>query len=118
MDKSAAVRKPNVTNAPGPSPVPSEPPPADLDWRRFDPSMLQGEAALLAKELVTYRDHLQELLLHQGRFVVIKGQEILGIYRSRNAALKEAARRFGPAPVLVKKIVEREPIRDLGHADL
>jgi hypothetical protein len=55
-----------------------------FDWRTFEPSMLPGGAkATLAAELVTYRDRLDELLQHEGQYVVIKGREIAGFFRNR-----------------------------------
>jgi hypothetical protein len=90
-----------------------------IDWRDFDPSWLpDGERATLAAELVTYRDRLDELLKYKGQFVVIKGQSILGYYRDRRAALAAAHGEYGAIPVLVKQIVEREPVRRLGNVDL
>jgi len=77
-----------------------------MDWRTFDPSTVRGtNAAELAEQLVTYRDHLDELLRHEGKYVVIKGREIVGIYADRDKALIEAATRFGGEPAMVKQIV-------------
>jgi hypothetical protein len=88
-----------------------------IDWRAFDPSWLpEGESSPLAAELVTYRDHLDELLRHEGQFVVIKGGSIRGFYRSRRAALDAAFKQYGRVPVLVKRVVEMEPVHRLGNA--
>ena len=90
-----------------------------IDWRNFEPWWLPGgEQAPLATELVTYRDQLDELLRHKGWFVVIKGHLILGYYRSRRAALAAAFKQYGAVPVLVKQIVETEPVRRLGNVVL
>jgi hypothetical protein len=90
-----------------------------IDWRSFDPSRLPGgEQAPLATELTTYRDHLDELLEHKGQFVVIKGKSILGYYRHRQAALAAAYQKYGAVPVLVKQVVEMEPVRRLGNVVL
>jgi hypothetical protein len=91
-------------------PSPSESP---LDWRDFRPEMLPG-GGRFAVELTTYRDHLDSLLAEAGKYVVIKGHEIIGIYDDLEAAV-EASARFTPEPVLVKQIVEKEPIRQVGH---
>ncbi len=81
--------------------------------------MLEGGArAPLASELITYRDRLDELLRHEGQYVVIKGQEIAGYFRTRRSAIEAAVDAYGPAPFLVKKVVEKEPIRKIGHASL
>jgi hypothetical protein len=93
--------------------------PGFIDWRNFDPSSLPGgEEAPLATELVTYRDHLDELLKHKGQFVVIKGKSILGYYRDRKVALAAAFKEYGAASVLVKQVVEMEPVRRLGNVVL
>lgn len=93
-------------------------PRSDLfDWRTFEPSMLEGGArAPLATELITYRDRLDELLQHEGRYVVIKGQEIAGIYADCRSAVEAAIAAYGPGPFLVKQVVEKEPIRTFGQA--
>ena len=90
-----------------------------FDWRTFEPSMLEGGAkAPLATELVTYRDRLDELLQHKGEYVVIKGREIAGFFRNRRSAVEAAVAAYGPGPYLVKKVVEKEPARQIGHASL
>jgi hypothetical protein len=88
----------------------SEPP---FDWRDFRPEMLPGDGRF-AVELTTYRDHLDSLLAESGRYVAIKGREIIGIYDDLEAAVEESSR-FAPEPVLVKQIVEKEPIRQVGY---
>jgi hypothetical protein len=75
--------------------------------------MLNGKDDLVA-ELITYRDNLDTLLKDRGKYVVIKGSEIIGVYRTHKSAMT-AAFRFAPRPVLVKKIVETEPAREIGH---
>ena len=90
-----------------------------FDWRTFDPAMLKGGAeAPLATELVTYRDRLDELLPHKGQYVVIKGPTVAGFFRDRRSAVAEAIAAYGPGPVLIKKIVDQEPVRRIGHAIL
>jgi hypothetical protein len=84
-----------------------------FDWRDFQPEMLRG-AKTFAVELTTYRDHLDSLLADVGKYVVIRGREIVGIYKHFDAAV-EAASQLTPEPVLVKKIVEKEPVREVGH---
>jgi hypothetical protein len=90
-----------------------------FDWRTFKPSMLEGGAkAPLAAELITYRDRLDDLLRHKGQYVVIKGREIAGFFRDRRSAVEAAVAAYGPGPFLVKKVVEKEPIRRIGNASL
>jgi hypothetical protein len=88
-----------------------------FDWSKYDPSQTrQGRNVRLADELVTYQDRLKDLLRDEGQFVLIKGREVIGIYESRDDAIKEAVARFRDSPVLVKQIVAREPVVDLGGA--
>lgn len=58
----------------------------------------------LEKELETYRNKLPELKAEEGKFVLIKGDEVAGIYVAYEDALKEGYRRFGLEPFLVKQI--------------
>jgi hypothetical protein len=91
------------------------PTPRYLDWSTFDPSLFENRGDdTLIEELVTYRDHLRDLLRDEGKYVVIKGPEVIGIYAERQAALHEAATRFGDQPVLVKQIVAKEPMITMG----
>ena len=91
-----------------------------FDWNKYDPAVARkdGRKDALTEELVTYRDHLKKLLEHQGKFVLIKGHEIVGIYELRDEALRESVDRFKDAPVLIKQIIEKEPVRELGGAVL
>jgi len=71
----------------------------------------------LVEVLTTYRDRLPELLQHEGAYVVIKGKTFK-ILPEREAALEYAMKKHWPAPVLVKKIVGKEPLNSLGGAVL
>jgi hypothetical protein len=86
---------------------------AVFNWRDFDPATLNGKNDFV-EELTSYRDNLETLLRDRGKFVVIKGNETIGVYRTQSSAMKVALR-FAPGPVLVKKIVEEEPVREIGH---
>ncbi len=65
--------------------------------------------ASIAEEVATYRARLPELLEHEGRFVLIKGSEVVGFFDDDSEAIREGYRRFGIVPLLVKRIsrVER-----------
>lgn len=120
MSKNAKGKKPEAEPVVHGATARGGGPQGDLfDWRTFEPSMLPGGAkATLAAELVTYRDRLDELLQHKGQYVVIKGQEIAGYFRDRRSAVEAAIAAYGPGPFLVKRVVEKEPIRRIGHASL
>jgi hypothetical protein len=58
----------------------------------------------LEKELATYQQKLGELLAHEGKFVLIHGDEVAGICGTYEEALKEGYGKFGLDPFLVKRI--------------
>ena len=88
-----------------------------FNWRTFEPSMLpEGMDSSLARELVTFRDKLDEMLDgHEGDFVVIKGDKIIGYHADREDAVKEVFEKFGTEAALVKKVMELEPLLFLGR---
>ena len=65
-------------------------------------------------KLITYKDHLEELLERKGDYVLIKGRQVIGIFADRQEAIEKAVDLFGGEPVLVKQIVVKEPIHTLG----
>jgi hypothetical protein len=66
--------------------------------------------AAMAEEIATYHNHLPQLLGEQaGRFVLIRGADVLGTFPDRSAALREGYRRFGVVPFLVRQIADPEP---------
>jgi hypothetical protein len=72
--------------------------------------------AAIAEEIATYRNQLPQLLREQaGRFVLIKGADILGTFPDRSAALREGYRRLGIVPFLVRQIADPEPVVDLAN---
>jgi hypothetical protein len=86
-----------------------------LDWRTFDPSMFAPNPNFkLMDELFTYKHHLDDLLRDEGKYVLIKGREIVGIYANRGDAVREALERFGDEPVLIKEIAVKERIHSMG----
>lgn len=67
----------------------------------------------LGQEIKFYLAHLHEWRDHEGKHVLIKGQEHVGFYRTEEAALEEGFRRFGRVPFLVKQILLDEQPRPL-----
>ena len=64
---------------------------------------------LLDRELETYERHKEELLAaSEGKFVLIRNDEVVGTYSSGNDAIAEGYRRFGNVPFLLKQIVRIE----------
>lgn len=70
-----------------------------------------GEAMALEHELSVYRTNLGSLMANEGKFVVIKGDEILpNAYDDYESATAAGYQRFGPVSFLVKKISRTEPV--------
>lgn len=64
----------------------------------------------LERELETYRRKLSELLADKGKYVVIRGDEVLGIRENLEEALSLGYERSLTEPFLARKIQETEPI--------
>ncbi|HEX4963702.1 MAG TPA: hypothetical protein VF173_22945 [Thermoanaerobaculia bacterium] len=59
----------------------------------------------LERELETYRNKLPELKgENEGRFVLIKGAQVIDVFSSYDDALKAGYTTFGLEPFLVKQI--------------
>jgi hypothetical protein len=58
----------------------------------------------LEKELETYKNKLPELKQHEGKFVLIKGEEVVDTFATYEDAIKEGYQKFGLEPFLVKQI--------------
>lgn len=65
----------------------------------------------LEKELEIYRQKLPGLLDQEGKFVVISGDQVLGVYVSYEDAIKIAYEKCGLKPFLVKKIQAVEQVQ-------
>lgn len=64
----------------------------------------------LEKELETYKEKLPELKAHEGKFVLIQGEKIVGFYTTYDDALTEGYKQFSLTPFLVKQILTVEPV--------
>lgn len=96
-------------------PPPSLPEPPTIHYTELPPSQ-PGDT--LAEEWETYRREVGRLLTegNEGRFVLIKGGEIIGIWDTRKEAFAAADQRFPLQPYLVHQIQERERLlRMISH---
>lgn len=61
---------------------------------------------MLEKELVKFKEIQDHLLVDNpnGGFVVIKDDEVIGVFNDRGDALKIGIEKFGDVPFLVKNI--------------
>lgn len=66
----------------------------------------------LEKELETYRKKLSELKDFEGKFVLIRGEDIIDTFSSYEDAMKEGYAKFGVnTPFLVKQIHSIEQVQ-------
>ena len=65
---------------------------------------------LLDSELRTYEHNRDQLLgSSEGKFVLIHGDRVVGIYDSKMDAIAAGYQQFGNVPFLVKQILKVEP---------
>ena len=69
----------------------------------------------LETELATYRNRLQELKTHEGKFVLIRGDEVIDFFTSYEDAIKEGYLRFGLNSFLVKQIHALEQVQSISR---
>ena len=63
------------------------------------------------REMATYRAHLPELLAREGAYVVIRGEEIIGIRDTSQGAERLAYDRFGlNGGFMIRQIAAVEPV--------
>jgi hypothetical protein len=58
----------------------------------------------LEKELTTYNNKLQELKADEGKFVLIKGDDVVDTFSSYDDAIKAGYAKFKLEPFLVKQV--------------
>jgi hypothetical protein len=51
------------------------------------------------------------LKTHAGKFVLIKGEQLSGVFDSDAAAFQAGVALFGAEPFLVKQVVDNEPVQ-------
>jgi hypothetical protein len=64
----------------------------------------------LEKELATFRAKLSEFKQHEGKFVLIHGDQIVDFFSTYEDAIKAGYQHFGLEQFLVKKIAVTEPV--------
>jgi hypothetical protein len=66
----------------------------------------------ITREWNLYRREVGRLLAqgHEGKWVLIKGEEIIGIWESRDQAKAVALERYFMQPVLIRQVLTREPV--------
>ena len=73
------------------------------------------ETGPLAEELKTYQAQKADLLRRShGKFVLIKGDQIIGLYDRETDAFSEGYQRFRLTGFLVKQVLEQEKVYTIG----
>ncbi|HEV3262712.1 MAG TPA: hypothetical protein VG013_38105 [Gemmataceae bacterium] len=64
----------------------------------------------LEQELETYRRELPGLLSqeHEGKYLLIRGQQVIGIWATEDEAYKTGRERFGLTPSMVRQVQNGE----------
>ncbi len=65
----------------------------------------------LEREMKTYQEKLPGLKADEGKYVLIQGEEVAGVFTSAEDALKAGYDRFGLEPFLVKQIQAIERVQ-------
>ena len=65
----------------------------------------------LEKELETYKRKLPELKEQEGKFALIQGDELVGVFSTYEDALQAGYKQFALNPFLVKKIQAVEQVQ-------
>jgi len=95
-----------LRNPPVPKPDPERP---TIHWTELAELSPGGR---IAREWNFYRQQARRLLAegHEGKWVLIKGEEIIGIWHTEQEADEVRLQRFPTQDVLLKQICEWEPI--------
>jgi hypothetical protein len=73
-------------------------------------SSSKGPAMALERELAVYNEHLIDLLVNEGKYILIRHEEISGPFETYDDALEAGYAKYGLVPFLVKQIQRVEPI--------
>jgi hypothetical protein len=65
----------------------------------------------LEREMETYREKLPELVQHEGKYVLIRGDAVADVFATYEDALRQGYRAFGLDSFLVKQIHAVEPVK-------
>ncbi len=70
----------------------------------------------LEQELATYRAKLPELAPHEGKYVLIHGQDVIGTFATYEDALRQGYREFGLERFMVKQVQSTEQVLFVAQA--
>ena len=64
----------------------------------------------LQQELATYQEQRERLLaIAKGKYVLIKGDRVLGVFDTEQDAIRQGYHQLGNVPFLAKQVLEIEP---------
>ena len=66
----------------------------------------------LEKEIATYQRKLEDLLPHEGKFVLIHGDDVAGVWDTYEDALQAGYQKYELDPFMVKRIEWAETIQN------
>ncbi len=73
--------------------------------------MPNGEAMPLEQEVAYYNSIRAELIKnHEGKFALIKGEKLFGVFDQAESAYGEGVKLFGSQTFLVKQILRDDPV--------
>ena len=90
---------------------------ADSFWYRLLPFRTAGRTRegrfnmALERELATYKAKIAEIQQHEGKFVLIHGDEIVDYFATYEDAIKEGYQKFSLEAFLVKQVFATEQIQ-------
>jgi hypothetical protein len=66
---------------------------------------------MLETELAYYKAHRDEWLKsHRDRFVLVKGEQLIGTFDTQEQALRAGAQRFGLDSFLIRRVTESDEL--------
>ena len=75
---------------------------------------LEEESIVLEVELRFFESKKEEWLeKHRGRYVLIKGEELMGVFTSLEDAYNEGVKQYGNQPFFIKQVTEVENIEQV-----
>ena len=70
--------------------------------------MMAGDS--FKQELALYQQKLPELMSEQGKWVLIRGDALGGVFAAYEDAIKEGYDKYGDSPFLVKRIESEDQV--------
>lgn len=64
----------------------------------------------LEREFATYQKNLEDWTEHEGKHVLIKGEDVIGFFSSYDDAIKSGYEKFGLGTFLVKQVTTLEQV--------